>query len=196
MTYSQAEQAARSTRRPPAQGFGNQTKARSSPSPSQPRSSDDPLAGDGGNNEGEGGRVPQSEEVGSLPLDAVVNVQQMAQKAVELGSQQLAPVLGAAALRGAALQIALNPTAVFQGALRLLSPPTLTSEQKQQQQLGWLRDAAQETFGAEVLGQLPPALQWLAPAPALLGSAADQPAAPEPVAAEVQERQTTEEERS
>ena len=131
-----------------------------------------------------------------MPLDAVVNVQQMAQKAVELGSQQLAPVLGAAALRGAALQIALNPTAVFQGALRLLSPPTLTSEQKQQQQLGWLRDAAQETFGAEVLGQLPPALQWLAPAPALLGSAADQPAAPEPVAAEVQERQTTEEERS
>ena len=132
-----------------------------------------------------------AEEVGSLPLDAVVNVQQMAQKAVELGSQQLAPVLGAAALRGAALQIALNPTAVFQGALGLLSAPALTPEQKQQQQRDWLRDAAQETFGTEVLSQLPPSLQWLAPTLALPGVAAGQPAVLGAVEAEVQARQTT-----
>ena len=192
MTFSREEQAARTTRgRPAAQGFGSQ-KARSSPSQSPPAPSDDPLRGWGeGSSEADSGGGAGAEEVGSLPLDAVVNVQQMAQKAVELGSQQLAPVLGAAALRGAALQIALNPTAVFQGALGLLSAPALTPEQKQQQQRDWLRDAAQETFGTEVLSQLPPSLQWLAPTLALPGVAAGQPAVLGAVEAEVQARQTT-----
>jgi hypothetical protein len=191
MTFSREEQAARTTRgRPAAQGFGNQ-KVRSSQSQSPPAPSDNPLEGWGeaGDEAGAGAEPESGAE--DLPLEAVVNVQQMAKKAVELGSQQLAPVLGAAALRGASLQIALNPTAVFQGALGLLSAPALTPEQKQQQQRNWLRDAAQETFGTEALSQLPPSLQWLAPTLALPGVAAGQPAVLGAVEAEVQARQTT-----